>query len=338
LSQRIKGFDKLNKSPEQIFKLRLRTYIEEKRNNPVQQIGFPTGFQIWDRLIGGGLRSPSVNVVVARQKMGKSSFLATVACNLAKLGIPVLMLDTEMGEDEAFSRMTAAISKVPITEIETGQFIRNLDKDRRVGEAVSLLESLPYYYINIAGQPFEETLTEIRRWLTKVVGLDEKGHAKECVIILDYLKIMSKDSIRNMAEHQEFGFMTTSLVNSTIRYKFPCLTSGQTNRDGINTEDMSVVAGSDRIGWFATNVSLFKPHSAEELLAQRQSGIRIPFNRKLINLVARHGPGNDEGDWINLRFNRDICHIEEGPLQSVLTTELEENQGGFSQDGEQQEF
>ena len=267
-----------------------------------------------------------------------SSIASNTAYHVANLGIPILMLDTEMGEDEAFPRMTAMLSGVPINEIETGQFASNSEKDRLVNEAVSRLEAIPYDYINIAGQPFEETLTEMRRWLVRKVGLDEKGFAKPCLVILDYLKIMNKEYIRNVQETQEFGFMTTSLVNFTIKYKIPCLTFGQTNRDGINTEDMSVVAGSDRIGWFATNVSLFKVQSADEVLAQRQAGIRHPFNRKLINLVARHGSGNDEGDWINIRFHKNICRIEEGELQSDLLERMEENQGGFVNDGEQEEF
>lgn len=267
-----------------------------------------------------------------------SSIGSNTAYHVGNLGIPVLMLDTEMGEDEHFPRMTAMLSGVKIHEIETGLFANNKDKDRLVGEAVDKLESIPYDYINIAGQPFEETLTEMRRWLVRKVGLDSNGHANPCMLILDYLKIMNRDSIRNVQETQEFGFMTTSLVNFTIKYKIPCLTFGQTNRDGINTEDMSVVAGSDRIGWFATNVSLFKAQSADEILAQRQAGIRNPYNRKLINMVARHGPSNDEGDWINVRFHKDICRIEEGILQSELLENSQENEGGFVNEGEQTEF
>ena len=160
LSQRIKGFDKLHKTPQPIFKNGLRKYIEEKRLNPVQQVGFPSGFPIWDRLIGGGLRSPSVNVIVARQKCGKSSIGSNTAYHVANFGIPILMLDTEMGEDEHFPRMTAMLSGVRISEIETGQFARDSAKDRLVGQAVDTLEKIPYDYINIAGQPFEETLTE----------------------------------------------------------------------------------------------------------------------------------------------------------------------------------
>jgi hypothetical protein len=83
---------------------------------------------------------------------------------------------------------------------------------------------------------------------------------------------------------------------------------------------------------------IYSGQSVDEILAQRQAGIRNPYNRKLINMVARHGPSNDEGDWINVRFHKDICRIEEGDLQSSVLANIEENNGGFVNEGEQQEF
>ena len=71
-------------------------HISELMENPVDQIGIPTGFPLYDEAIGGGLRT-GVSVMGARLKVGKSFFLDNVAKHISlNLNIPVLNLDTEM--------------------------------------------------------------------------------------------------------------------------------------------------------------------------------------------------------------------------------------------------
>jgi 5S rRNA maturation endonuclease (ribonuclease M5) len=74
----------------------------------------------------------------------------------------------------------------------------------------------------------------------------EDGTAKPCLIVFDYLKLMSSStrwSEANLAEFQVLGFMMTGLHNFAVRYKVPILTFIQLNRDGINVEDTSVASG-----------------------------------------------------------------------------------------------
>ena len=46
--------------------------------------------------IGGGLRRGTVNVIGARPKTGKTLLAQNMGMNIAKQGVPVLDLDTEM--------------------------------------------------------------------------------------------------------------------------------------------------------------------------------------------------------------------------------------------------
>ena len=71
-------------------------------------IGISTGFPAYDEAIGGGLRRKCVDLVAARPKVGKSMFGDAVAMHVSKnLGIPVLVLDTEMSKEDHLNRMLA---------------------------------------------------------------------------------------------------------------------------------------------------------------------------------------------------------------------------------------
>lgn len=295
-------------------------YVEFLIKNPCNQVGVPTGYRLYDDAIGGGLRFGGVAAIAARLKTGKSALAINMGYNISGNGIPVLYLDTEMKRHEHADRMLAKITGIPIRDIETGHFNQNHERIRLVREAALHLKDLPFTYKSICGWDFADIISTARRWVIQKVGLKSDGKANPCVVILDYLKIMTSSALaKNIAEHQELGFAMTSFVNFANQYNVAGLTFLQSNRDGINRNETDVVASSDRISWFASNLSLLTRQSREEIDAQPDR--RNAFNRKLVPLVARHGPDFTEGDWINLRFEGHLCRMTEGPLQS----QLEEN-------------
>jgi replicative DNA helicase len=193
-------------------------YVEHKLANPVQQMGIPSGFKLYDEFIGGGLRPNSVNVVAARLKTGKSMFTANVAVNVAYKGYPVLLLDTEMSDEEQMDRILARIAEIPSRKIEMGCPGHTAEERRRLVEAARKLRDMPLHYLVVRGLQFEEVLAQARRWLHRVVGF-QGGKAKPCVVVFDYLKLMDDKPIsKQVSEFQALGFMTTALKNFVGRY------------------------------------------------------------------------------------------------------------------------
>jgi len=274
-------------------------YVTFLSENKCDIIGIPTGFSRYDEAIGGGLRRKCVDLVSARPKVGKSVFADNVALNVSSLGIPVLVLDTEMSKEDHLNRLIANISGTPINEVATGKFVDDADKERKVREAVSKLESIPYSYVSVAGKPFDQILNIIKRWIVQEVKTDESGQTNECLIIYDYLKLMSSSSItNNIQEYQALGFQITSLHNLCVKLDIPCLSFVQLNRDGITKESTDAVSGSDRLIWLCTSFSIFKAKSPEELAEDGPNA----GNRKLVPIVSRHGAGMDDGDYINMQM------------------------------------
>jgi len=275
-------------------------YIEFLIENKCDQIGIPSGFDRYDAAIGGGLRRKCVDLVSARPKVGKSVFGDNVAVHVAKQGIPVLMLDTEMSKEDHLNRILSSLSGVPINEIANGSFAEDEEKYISIQKAIEQIKNIPYTYVSVAGAPFENILNHIKRWVIQEVGTDENGRTNECLVVYDYLKLMSSAGISgNIQEYQALGFQITNLHNLAVKYDFACLAFVQLNRDGITKESTDAVSGSDRLIWLCTSFSIFKEKSAEETA---EDGPRAG-NRKLVPIVSRHGPGMQDGNYINLRMD-----------------------------------
>lgn len=302
-------------------------YIAFLKDNPVQQIGISSGFPIYDQAIGGGFRKGTVNIIAARPKAGKSMWADNVGFHVAnKLGVPVLNMDTEMSNKDHIHRIMAMMTEIEISKIETGKFSESPVQDSKIQQAMQELKQTKLYYKSIAGKPFDEQLSIMRRWLCKEVGLNADGTAKDCLIIYDYLKLMDSAGIsQDLKEYQLLGFMMTALHNFAVKYQVPILGFVQLNRDGITKESTDTASGSDRIIWLCSNFSIFKRKSDEEIAEDGgESG-----NRKLVPLISRHGGCLDDNDYINFNLTGWCAKITEKQTKLELANGSKNKDKGF---------
>ena len=304
----------------------LEEYIKELEENKVDQVGIPTGFPIYDQAIGGGLRKGTVNIIGARPKTGKTLLSDNMGYYIASNGIPVLNMDTEMAKEDHIHRVLAMMTETEINQIETGGFADNPDRANKIYKAVKDLKNTRLFYKTIAGKPFEDQLSIMKRWLVKEVGLNDDGTAKDCVIFYDYLKLMDTSGMsQDMKEYQVLGFMMTQLHNFAVKYKVPIVAFIQLNRDGITKESTDSASGSDRIIWLCSNFTIFKRKSDEEIAEDGP----INGNRKLVPLIARHGGGLEDNDYINCSMKGWCAKITEGKTRLELMNNTQKNDEGF---------
>jgi replicative DNA helicase len=321
-------------APELLFG-DLDEYLIDRAENRVDQIGIPTGFNKYDFAIGGGLRKGTVNVIGARTKVGKSLIGLNMGFDIAKRGVPVLYLDTEMTKKDQQNRGGAMSSfsnhaKSSINEIETGKFADNPFQKNSILELAKELKNIPFYHKNIGGRAFEDQVSIMRRWLAKTVGLNAEGKANDCVIVYDYLKLMEASELAktDLKEFQLLGFMMTSLHNFALRYEIPILSFIQLNRDGITKESTDAASGSDRIMWLCSNFTIYKEKSDEEIA---QDGISNG-NRKLVPIISRHGEGLSGGDYINVMMQGAYAKLIEGPTAQELANSRTEDEVNDEED------
>lgn len=280
-------------------------------DHPVQQAGIATGFGLFDEAIGGGLRPGGVDVIGAFTGEGKTSLGLTFAKNIARQGIPVGIVDTEMSHESLSDRAVAAVGEIWHKEIETGRY-RQPDNLRRAVAAANDLKRLPIWYKSVVNRPFDEITAVLRRWVVKQVGVDvTTGKAKPCVVILDYLKFTDERQLGNMAEYQAMGFLMTRLHGFAARYGVSVVAFVQLNREGG-------VSMSHRIMWLATSYSTFIRKDEEDLSAEYAKPKDRPrYTHKLTpGIKVRFGPGLAPGQWIEVQTDYRCGLIREGPLST----------------------
>lgn len=269
-------------------------------NDPVDQIGIPTGFPKYDSLIGGGLRNSAIDVIASRSKVGKGWMAMNIARNIAKLGIPTLYIDTEMTKEIQLNRLISIDSGCPIEQYETGKFKFDNKLKQMVLESGQNLTKIPIKYESVAGMSHTESLTLARRWLAKTVGFNDQGKANPCVLVYDYIKLASQAALaNNITETMLLGFLMCDLSAFAVKYNIPVIAFAQTNRDGIDSDnDASIIACSDRILWLCSSLSSLRNKTEEE--QDLNCGFEYG-NKKLKVLETRHGAGHKfNGDWINI--------------------------------------
>jgi len=283
-----------------------KSIVEDWEANPTDLVGIPTGWSEFDKSIGGGLRT-GVHLIGARSGVGKSFIGQIASLFISSIDFPVLILDTEMQYKEVLPRFIANLAEVEINSVENGKFGNIPLHKQKVYNSVDALEKRPIYHKSVAGMPFDEILSIIRRWIYKEVGIKADGKANQCAIVYDYFKLMSMDDAGDMAEFQALGFQISKMTDFAKRYDIPCLSFVQLNRDGIDKESTAVISQSDRLLWLANSFSIFKHKTLEE----RTNDGFPNGNRKLITLKSRYGGEHELGEYISLNMRKELASIIE---------------------------
>ncbi len=297
-------------------------WANEMADCPQEFQGLKTQFSKWDKAIGGGLRNGTAHIVGARAKAGKSAFILNIAENIAiTQRIPVLYLDTELSFEYQRVRFGSLISGVPSDDLENGSWRSNKDNVESVKEAWEKMQGAPLFHVSVPGKSMESIISIIRRFISKNVGYDDAGRVNPCLIIYDYLKIMNSDELSNkMQEHQLLGFHLSMLHDIANVYQIPMVIMAQLNRDGIEKENESVIAGSDKITWFCSSFSILKKKSQEEIAEDGADN----GNVKLKCILTRYGHNHDDDDYINIHRDDKCWRFKQGKARSDICANVRE--------------
>lgn len=284
-------------------------------------LGLDVGMPRWQRDCGG-IRNGTVTGVFARAKTGKSQFSAWCAVQAAiRKGLPVLYLDTELQLRDQQMRVTSILSDIPFNEVETGVWKADKTKVEKIKECFSLVKEAPFYYKNIAGRSVNHVIPVIRKFFHKYVG-ECKGDEVRCLVIYDYIKLMSANDIKDAAEWQVLGFLLSAIHDVAAQLNIPILALGQLNREALRMDNEYTVSGSDRITHNLDSLTIFRQKKQEELEADGEARgthiFKVP--------IARKGPGHPDGDHVNVTFQKDRGRFKEDKRRSEILQALTASQ------------
>ena len=206
-------------------------YIEEFESimEDVKRDSVPTGWDVIDELMDGGLGPGELGVVMAPSGIGKSWFLSKIACSALQRGIDVLHYTLELSESYVGQRYTTILTNIGTSE----------HKDRKA-EVIRKIKAVPgrvrikYYPPQFASAKTLSAHVEKMRQ----IGFNPQ------LIIIDYADLLKSGNGNRDGLYAELGGIYEELRGLSGIAKIPIWTATQTNRAAIDHE----VIQADSVG------------------------------------------------------------------------------------------
>jgi len=165
-----------------------------------KKVGLTTGFDQIDKAIRA---LPGITTLVGTTGLGKSYFTQNVYVGLAQKGIPVILVDKEIGFVNIRTRILCQLSGLTEPAITSGKFMG--DEERRYAKAVSELKELPIYYLDDIKQE------QVESYVLEAFRL----HNKRVLLVIDSLNRLILDFENRRADIDSW---ITLFNNLKLRY------------------------------------------------------------------------------------------------------------------------
>jgi len=172
-------------------------------------LGVATGVPALDKLLGGGLRKGTLNIVAARPGVGKSVLLATLAVHALRRQVPTALFSIEMRGLEVAGR---------ILQHELGLDYTHLQESRWPHVAgVGPFAEFPLWIDDSPGLAVEDLCTKVRQlYAQHNLGL----------VLLDYIQLAETHQ-RLASRYLTIGHITRELKHLAQELQIPIVAASQ---------------------------------------------------------------------------------------------------------------
>ena len=238
--------------------------------------------KIFNDITQGGLRSKSLNIIMASTGVGKSTIMCDLAANHLMDGKNVLYISMEMSEIEIAERIDANLLDVDITKL-------NELPESKFGRQIMDMQKKHVGSLKIKEYPSGAAHSGHFRALIR--ELEMKDNFKPDVVFIDYINICASSRMKRTGDM--YGYIKS--VAEEIRglaqeFDFPIWSATQSNRGGYNNDDPDLSNTSESFGLPATADLFLVAISNPEL----ESAGRIRFKQ----LKNRHGSLSDNNSFV----------------------------------------
>ena len=181
-------------------------------------IGMPTGFGDLDGLLGGFQKSDLI-VFAGRPGMGKTSWMLSVALNVARLDRRVAIFTMEMGVGQMIQRLISMETGIRVGQLRTAEI--SAREHTRLTEAIGRISNLPLFLDDTPSITPVEMRTKCRR-LQHEYGLD--------IVMVDYMQLMSAGRAYENNRVQEISYISRSLKELARELNVTVLSTAQLSR------------------------------------------------------------------------------------------------------------
>ncbi len=225
-------------------------HLEGLMQAGAETIGLPTGFKDLNKLLGG-LQKSDLLVFAGRPGMGKTSWLLSVALNVARLDRRVLIFTMEMGVDQIVQRMVSMESAINSQKLRVG----NLTQQER-SKFHQVVDNLSHFRIFIDDTPAMTPLQMRSKCfrLMREHGID--------LVILDYMQLMNAGGFYENNRVQEISYISRSMKELARELNIPIISAAQLSRAVEQRQDKRPVLSDLReSGCLAGESRVYLPDS-----------------------------------------------------------------------------
>ena len=283
--------------------------IEQLAHKKELVAGIPTGFIDLDMMTTGFHESDFV-IVAARPAMGKSSFMLSMAYNIATKDIPVGIFSLEMSKEQLIMRLLSSVSKIDMQRIRTGMLTD--EEIKLLRQANKEISKLQIYIIDKVVSMSELSL----------LSMQLVNNYQIRIIFIDYLQLIKTK--QKQTRQEEVAEISRSLKALAKELKIPVIALAQLSRQteqradkrpllsdlresGQIEQDADLIMFLHRPEYYKKNPLPDEKGLVEVIIAKQRQGrtgtVRVHFDHATVSFhavgVAAGGvvnEQNEEGD------------------------------------------
>lgn len=194
--------------------------IEMLYKNKGNLTGIPSGFEVLDEYTSG-FHPSELTIIGARPSIGKTALALTMAANIAiNQKKPVAFFSLEMPRMDLVKRILSMYSKVPLSQLRNGMLTsKNL---LAINQASSVVYEAPLYIVDA---PYMKLL-DLRTLARQI-----RNQQKVEIIFIDYITLISNDSVKTMARHEQVAEISRALKGLARELQIPIVVLSQLKRE-----------------------------------------------------------------------------------------------------------
>jgi len=297
----------------------------------------PTGINVLDEVLGGGVRPKSLVSFAGPSHSGKTAIKCAVAAGLTINKSNGVYFTLEMSEKDIFKRIDANLLGIEINELNNMSFDEYKQKYDQIKPHLGKLFVKEYP----AGSLDVNIIRSIIDDIELQYGL------KIDFIIIDYLGLMNSIRVRmNVGLYTFYKSIAEELHALAKRLDIPVITSAQLNRSAYNNLEAGMENVSDSMGVVMTSDVFINILSDEELKSNSQIMFKFDKNRytgKLNKILLNAdfartsfwGVDDEQAPKLDLSMNNikneNSFGIPEVDLSGIDTSKIEEDEWDFGE-------
>lgn len=274
----------------------------------------PCNIEVIDEITGWGLRPKQLGIVIAPTGHGKSTCLISMAYNFASIEHKkTLFITNELSIEEVTERFLSKISGVKLDSI--------------INDVATGYTGIHRHYL--AGLQSRLKLIDVQREidtseLDAIIAKDILVSGwKPDVVVIDFMERMKPNAsgVKRDQTWNWYGAIAQDLVRLSKKHNILIWTAGQTNRGGLNAQelDLSMVQGSIRhLQEASAVISMHQVDNAQAIL-QEEDAVALAFKSlkarqskklgKTIHVKARLGKMEITNERLDI--SQIICEDDE---------------------------